>query len=234
MSFRDEYAVCGSDGNDFCFGFSNGTFFFHAELMCGAPDRERALRTPWSFAADQRPEFHKSLVVGAGLSVRQKSLGFLTNDTGRRLFFDGGIDIEESGEYPFDIGVDGDDVLFIGYAENGCHRVIPESREGGEGFLRVGYIASVAFRHDFGRLMQKARATVVSEPFPIAEYFLFPCFGNGADIGKTPHPALKVGDTAFHLGLLKHDFGYPYLIGAVMLSPGERTLMKSEPAKQSL
>ena len=150
------------------------------------------------------------------------------------FFFDGRVDVHESGKDSLDVGVDGYHVLLIGNTENGGHGIVAKSGQRGELLLGVGNGASVAFKHDFCGLMKKTRAPIVTETFPVAEYFFFRGFGHRAHVRETAHPALKVGNTAFHLRLLKHDFGYPYFIGRVMHSPWQRTLVEGKPGEQGV
>ena len=66
------------------------------------------------------------------------------------------------------------------------------------------------------------------------EQFVLRCGSNRPDIGKPFHPPTVVGEHGLDLGLLKHDFGNPDLVGAVFLSPREVTAVGLEPLDESL
>ena len=95
--------------------------------------------------------------------------------------------------------------------------------------------AAAALFHDApGGPVQVAGTVVVAEALPGVQDVFLPRRRQRRHIGEASHPAEEIGDAAFHLRLLEHDFGNPDLIRRVPLPPGQGTPVPREPVKQGL
>ena len=121
----------------------------------------------------------------------------------------------------FDVTVDDRGADSEGDAGHGAGGVASHAGQGFEGFDGGRKDAAELGCDAFGRKLEEASATVVSESFPEFEHAVFGGGGEIVDRGKGRHEALEVGNALFHLGLLKHDLGDPDRVGIARLSPRE-------------
>ena len=88
--------------------------------------------------------------------------------------------------------------------------------------------------HDLpGCFMQIAAAGVVTQSGPVLEDLIEIGRGQLIQRGETLHETAEVGDDGAHLGLLEHDLGDPYAVGAGIGLPGQIVAaMLVEPVQQ--
>ena len=205
-----------------------------AQVQGRAEAGQGALAAAGLLAADQGAQFHHGLVVVACLARGQEAAGQLRDARGGRAGLDRAVHVEDAGDDPFHIGVDAGHGQVEGDAGDGGRGVGADAGQGADGIGPGGEDAAVLPHDQAGGGQQVAGAGIVAQALPGVQHFLLGSGGQGGQVGKALHPAQKIADAAFHLGLLEHDLRDPDFIGRILAPPGQGPGIGGEPGEQGL
>jgi hypothetical protein len=169
--------------------------------------------------ADDGPQFHPSLVEGAGGMAFEQLVGELAEEAPRARQGDVGGHGKEAGKHPGDVAVENGKGLPEREGSDGCGRVGAEARECGQQGRILGKVPVVLPYEDGGGFVDLAGPGVVPEAFPKFQHVLKGSFGKDAWVREASKEAQKIGDDGIHPRLLEHDFRNPGCVGATGRRP---------------
>lgn len=208
-------------------GSGNSPAIRPTPLPEGAKRAVRAARQ-----ANGLAELHQSLVEITGPAAGEQALQLIIHRAAQWRSCGTAAESKQSSDHARRVAVHNGIGLAKGDAEDGARGVIADAGKGpNAGVVARKLSGEFAGNHPRGS-MKIERAPIIAEAGPGFEDLLAPGARQMVNGGKRPQKIAIKGENGGHLGLLKHDFGYPDGVRIARLSPGKGASYPPEPAEK--